>query len=96
MTEEEKQELAALRAEKVQRQQTERAKAALEQSGVPVAFAALLVGADDGATDEKVAAFCTAYQTSLAEDVKSRLPQQAPVVTAPLPQRPRRGVQRLR
>ena len=26
----------------------------------------------------------------------SRLPQQAPIVTAPLPQRPRRGVQRLR
>ena len=95
MTEEEKQELIALRAEKAQRQQTERARVALEQHGVPVAFATLLVGGDDGATDEKVAAFCSTYQSSLAEDVKSRLPQQAPIVTVPLPQRPRRGIQRL-
>lgn len=96
MTDEEKQELETLRAEKLTRQQTERARAALERRGVPQSFAALLVGADDADTDRRTEQFCAAYQDSLAEDVKSRLPQQAPIVTAPLPQRPRRGVQRLR
>lgn len=96
MNEEEKQELETLRAEKLRREQTERAKAALERSGVPQSFAPLLVGSDDADTDRRAAEFCTAYQASLAEDVKSRLPAAAPVVTAPLPQRPRRGIQRLR
>ena len=96
MTDEEKQELETLRAEKLTRQQTERARAALERRGVHQSFAALLVGADDADTDRRTEQFCAAYQDSLAEDVKSRLPQQAPIVTAPLPQRPRRGVQRLR
>ena len=76
MNEEEKQELETLRAEKLRREQVERARAALERGGVPQSFAA--------------------YQASLAEDVKSRLPASAPVVTAPLPQRPRRGIRRLR
>ena len=44
MTEEEKQELEALRQEKHQRTQTERARAMLEVAGVPGNFAALLVG----------------------------------------------------
>lgn len=96
MTEEEKQELEALRAEKQQRVQTERARAALETAGVPIAFASLLVGADDADTDRRAEQFCTAYRASLAEDVKSRLPQQAPVVTSPAPQRVRRGIQRVR
>jgi len=96
MTEEEKQELEALRQEKHQRTQTERARAALEQSGVPGAFAALLIGADDTDTDRKTAEFCTAYQTALSEEVRSRLPQQAPVLTPPTPQRARRGIQRIR
>ena len=61
MNEEEKQELETLRAEKLRREQVERARAALERGGV-----------------------------------KSRLPASAPVVTAPLPQRPRRGIRRLR
>ena len=95
MTEEEKQELETLRAEKHQRVQTERAKTALETAGVPAAFAPLLVGADDRDTDARTEQFCSAYQAALAKDVKSRLPQQAPVVTAPLPQRPKRGIQRL-
>jgi len=96
MTEEEKQELEALRQEKHQRTQTERARAVLEQSGVPVHFAALLIGADDADTDRKTAQFCTAYQTALSEDVRRRLPQQAPVLTPPAPQRARRGIQRIR
>ena len=79
MNEEEKQELETLRAEKLRREQVERARAALERGGVP-------------RTEE----FRAAYQASLAEDVKSRLPASAPVVTAPLPQRPRRGIRRLR
>ena len=96
MTEEEKQELEALRAEKHQRAQTERARAALERAGVPTAFASLLVGADDSDTDRRTEEFRTAYQAALAEDVRQRLPQQPPVVTPPAPQRTRRGVQRLR
>ena len=95
MTEEEKQELETLRAEKMTRQQTERAKAALEKSGVPGTFASLLIGADDSDTDARVAAFARQYQETLSADVKSRLPKEAPVVTAITPQRPRRGIQRM-
>ena len=54
MTEEEKQELEALRAEKQQRVQTDRAETALAQAGVPGAFAPLLVGANDADTDARV------------------------------------------
>ena len=90
MNEEEKQELETLRAEKLRREQVERARAALERGGVPQSFAPLLAGGDDGDTDRRT------DQASLAEDVKSRLPASAPVVTAPLPQRPRRGIRRLR
>ena len=35
-------------------------------------------------------------QAALAEDIRGRLPQQPPVVTPPAPQRPRRGIQRIR
>ena len=95
MNEEEKQELETLRAEKLRREQVERARAALERGGVPQSFAPLLAGGD-GDTDRRTEEFRAAYQASLAEDVKSRLPASAPVVTAPLPQRPRRGIRRLR
>lgn len=53
MTEEEKQELEALRQEKRQRTQQARALAALESAGVPGSFAALLAGADDADTDQR-------------------------------------------
>ena len=96
MTEEEKQELEALRKEKHQRTQETRAKSALESAGVPGSFAALLVGEDDGDTDQRSARFCAAYQAALAEDIRGRLPQQAPVVTPPAPKRARRGIQRIR
>ena len=96
MTEEEKQELKALRQEKHTRTQTQRAESALTQAGVPASFAALLVGKDDADTDAKATQFCTAYQAALAEDVRSRLPKQPPVVTPPPPQRSRRGIQRIR
>lgn len=96
MTEEEKQELEALRMEKQQRAQQERAQAALEAAGVPAAFASLLAGSDDRDTDQRAERFCAAYQEALAEDVRSRLPQQPPVVTAPAPQRAKRGIQRIR
>ena len=95
MTDEEKQELETLRAEKVTRQQTERAQSALEKAGVPASFAALLIGTDDATTDSRVAAFAKQYQETLSADVKSRLPKVAPVVTAAAPKRPRRGIQRL-
>jgi len=95
MTEEEKQELEALRQEKHQRIQTERARAALETGGVPTAFAPLLIGADDADTDRRTAEFCAAYQAALSEDVRKRLPQQAPVLTPPVSQRERRGVRRI-
>lgn len=96
MTDEEKMELEALCAEKHSREQTERAKAALSAAGVSVGFAALLVGADDADTDKRVQDFCAAYQSSLTEDIKKRLPEQTPTLTAPLLQRPKRGIQRLR
>jgi len=96
MNEEELKELEALRAEKLTRVQTERAATALESAGIPQGFAALLIGADDADTDRRVQEFCTAYQAGLTEDIKKRLPAQPPVMTSPLPQRPRRGVQRLR
>ena len=51
MTDEEKKELEALRAEKHEREQTARASAALDAAGVPQSFAPLLIGADDGDTD---------------------------------------------
>ena len=51
MTEEEKRELETLREEKRQQLQQARAREALETAGVPMAFAALLAGKDDGDTD---------------------------------------------
>lgn len=96
MNEEELQELEALRAEKRQRQQTERARAALETAGVPGTFSPLLIGSDDADTDDRVARFCASYQAALSEDVRRRLPQQAPITAAPAAQKPRRGIQRLR
>lgn len=96
MTDEEKMELEALRAEKHSREQAERARAALSTAGVSVGFAALLIGTDDADTDRRVQNFCAAYQESLAEDIKKRLPEQTPTMTAPAPQRPKRGIQRIR
>lgn len=96
MTDEEKRELEALRAEKHSREQTERARAALDAAGVSPGFAGLLIGSDDADTDRRVQDFCAAYQASLTEDIKKRLPEQPPTIAAPLPQRPRRGIQRLR
>lgn len=97
MTEEEKQELELLRQEKHTRTQTARAEAALGQAGVSAAFAPLLIGSDDADTDSRTQRFCEAYRTALTEDVRQRLPQQPPVVTAPATQhRARRGIQRVR
>lgn len=96
MTDEEKKELEALRAEKHEREQTARASAALDAAGVPQSFAPLLVGTDDGDTDERVRSFCAAYQACLTEDIKKRLPEQPPTLASPLPQRPKRGIQRIR
>ena len=96
MTDEERQELEAHRAEKHSREQTERAKSALTAAGIPQSFAHLLVGSDDADTDQRVRDFCGAYQASLSEDIKKRLPEQPPTLTAPQPQRPKRGIQRIR
>lgn len=96
MTDEELKELESLRAEKRSREQTQRASAALDKAGVPQDFAALLIGADDDETDKKVQSFCAVYQSRLSSDIKKRLPAQPPVVTAPAPQRAKRGIQRLR
>ena len=95
MTEEEKQELDNLRAEKAQRIQRERAEVMLNAAGIPQSFAALLAGADDAETDQRTERFCSAYQEALAEDVRKRLPQHPPVVTPPAPQRVKRGVHRI-
>ena len=58
--------------------------------------AALLIGGDDADTDRRVQDFCAAYQSSLTRDIQKRLPEQPPTITAPLPQRPKRGIQRIR
>ena len=96
MTEEEKQELEALRKEKCQRTQQQRAQKTLEAAGIPASFAFLLAGADDTDTDKRAEMFCTAYQAALTENIRSRLPEKPPVVTPITPIRPRRGIQRLR
>lgn len=96
MTDEEMKELEALRAEKRGREQTKRASDALDKAGIPQGFAALLIGADDAETDKKVQSFCAVYQDSLRSDIKKRLPEQPPVITAPAPKRPKRGIARLR
>jgi len=96
MTEEEKQELEALRQEKRQRTQQARALAALESAGVPGSFAALLAGADDADTDQRTETFCAAYQSALAEDVRQRLPQRPPILEAPALSRAERGIRRIR
>ena len=96
MTDEEKKELEELRAEKHNREQTERARAALSTAGVSESFAALLIGGDDADTDRRVQDFCAAYQSSLTRDIQKRLPEQPPTITAPMPQRPKHGIQRIR
>lgn len=96
MTEEEKQELDALRKEKHHRTQQTRAEDVLKKAGIPAAFAPLLVGTDDVGTDTKTEQFCAAYQAAVAADIRNRLPQQAPIVTPPVPARERRGIHRVR
>ena len=96
MTEEEKQELESLRLEKHQRTQQARAQTALEAAGIPAAFASILAGTSDQDTDERTSRFCSAYQSALTEDIRKRLPQNPPVVTPPVSQRARRGIQRVR
>lgn len=96
MTEEEKQELEALRREKQERAQRERAEAALTGAGIPTAFAPLLAGGDDEGTDARTARFCAAYQEALAEEIRRRLPRDAPDLTPPAPRRAERGVRRIR
>lgn len=96
MTEEERQELEALRREKRERTQRERAEAALRDAGIPAAFAPLLTGEDDGGTDARTEAFRTVYQEILAEEVRRRLPREAPDLMPPTPKRAERGVRRIR
>lgn len=96
MTEEEQQELENLRSEKRTREQTVRARTALDAAGVPGEFADLLIGEDDGGTDTRVAAFLKTYQAALSQDVRARLPEKAPVVPRTIPERPKRGIQRIR
>jgi len=96
MTEEDLQELESLRKEKHLRTQQSRAEACLKNAGISAEFAALLVGTDDADTDTRTAQFCAAYQSAVATDIRSRLPQQPPVVTPPAPARSKRGIQRMR
>lgn len=96
MNEEERQELETLRQEKRTREQEQRARTALEEAGIPLAFAPLLSGRDDDDTDSRTRAFCTAYSQALNHDIRSRLPKEAPVMADPPAPRPRRGIQRLR
>lgn len=96
MNEEEKKELEVLRKEKQERVQRERAEKALAVAGVPVSFASLLAAADDDSTDRRTEAFCAAYQKALAEEVRLRLPQEAPAMTPPPVRHPERGIRRIR
>lgn len=96
MTDEELQELELLRTEKHQRIQQARAQEVLERAGIPVQFASLLVGDSDEDTDQRTAQFCETYQAAVTEDIRKRLPQQAPSIILPASQRVRRGIQRIR
>lgn len=96
MNEQERQELELLRQEKQVREQEQRARTALEEAGIPVSFAPLLCGRDDVDTDRRTRDFCTAYSQALTNDIKSRLPKEAPVVADPPAPRPRRGIQLVR
>lgn len=96
ITNEEMQELTALREEKRKRVQTERAADTLKNAGIPQAFAALLIGADDADTDARVTSFCRTYQDTLTQDIRKRLPAEAPVLTSPQPARAKRGIVRVR
>lgn len=96
MTEDERQELEALRLEKRQAEQRARAREVLEGAGVPASFAPLLAGENDGDTGQRAEAFCAAYQAALAEDVRRRLPQRPPEESVPAEPRARRGVRRIR
>lgn len=96
ITNEELQELTTLREEKRTRVQTARAADALKNAGIPQEFAALLIGADDADTDARTAAFCRTYQANLSQDIKKRLPAEAPVLSSPKPARPKRGIVRIR
>lgn len=96
MNEQERQELETLRQEKRMRQQEQRARAALEEAGVPLSFAPLLSGCDDEDTDRRTKTFCEAYAQALTNDIKSRLPKEAPVVADTPAPRPRRGIQMVR
>ena len=96
MNEQEREELETLRREKRMREQEQRAKSALEEAGVPLSFAPLLSGQDDADTDRRTKDFCQVYAQALTNDIKSRLPKEARVVSdAPAP-RPHRGVRMVR
>jgi len=65
----------------------------LEAAGVPTAFAGLLVGRDNEDTDARAEQFCAAYQAAVTEDIRKRLPQQAPDMRNCVPARKaRRGI----
>lgn len=97
LTNEELQELAALREEKRSRLQTQRAEKALGASDIPQSFAALLAGKDDADTDARVKSFCETYRSTLSQDIRKRLPAEPPTMTGtPTPTRPRRGIVRVR
>lgn len=96
MTDEEKQELEALRREKREQVQRERAAAVLEAAGIPVSFAPLLAGENDAGTDARAEAFRNVYHDVLEEEIRRRLPQEPPAMTPPTPRRAERGVRRIR
>lgn len=96
LTNEDLQELTALREEKRTRVQTQRAAETLKTAGIPQEFASLLIGTDDADTDARTAASCRTYQANLSRDIKNRLPSEPPVLTTPKPTRPRCGIVRVR
>lgn len=97
LTREELQELTVLREEKRVREQTARAAETLKAAGIPQDFAKILTGADNTDTDARVKIFCETYQQTLSQDIRKRLPLNAPpVLRASTPTRPKRGIVRVR
>lgn len=89
-------ELEMLRKEKQQGIQRGRAAEALKKAGISPSFAELLAGVSDEETDCRAERFCAVYQETLAEDIRTRLPKEAPVMSQPPVPRAKRGIQRIR
>lgn len=96
MTDEEKQDLEALRKEKDRCTHEQRVQKILEAAGISSPFADLLAGSNAVDTGKQRKRCCPAYQAVLAENIRFRLPEKPPVVTSIMSAWLSRDTQRIR